>query len=191
LAETAPLPGGKDWCEIDVVEFAKINHLLFPGQLLNVAAARQVGGFRKFSKFCGDWEMWFKLTAGFGGAQTARAVSFTRSHAGAERGTNAIDRAGVKDILDHVQRKRNLAQLRQTGMPVTCRREELYQASPLPSSLLLRHGRGYSERILRYNVHLFCRSRAPHLGYALVQAGARLFGPRFIRLLSRAWAGVR
>jgi glycosyltransferase involved in cell wall biosynthesis len=186
----ADLPGGADWCPLDPAGFALVNHVLFPGQLMNVAAARGLGGFRKHSKFCGDWEMWFKLTARFGGAQTRRIVAFNRAHAGSERGTTAIDRAGLKDVLDHVQRKRNLAFLREIGMPVECCREQFYVESPLPTRLLLKHAWRYRASVLRYNLHLLRASRPPHVGYALVRWLAGIGGAPLVRSLSRLLYGL-
>ena len=181
-----PLPASDAYHQVDLLSFANANPVLFPGQLLRVDYARLLGGFRATSLFAGDWEMWFKLSAAYGSAQTRQAVAFVRAHGGDERGTRQIERSGKKFGVDNVQRKRNLAILRRMGWHVTFERQPRGWA-PLPSRLLLEHAATYSPRLLCYNFRLFLNSEPPHWRYALFQAVVRILGPGFVRLLSRIW----
>jgi hypothetical protein len=180
-------PAGALWCEVDIVSFAKRNPVLFPGQLFRADYARAWGGFRATSLFAGDWEMWFKLCARHGGAQTAEMVAGVRSHSGGERGTTKIVRLGKQYALNNVQAKRNLALLRAMGMDTPFRRKETHAELPIPTKLLLPYAAGFSRRVLRYNTHMLLESHAPHWRYAGFQLAARLFGARFVKAASWAW----
>jgi len=48
---------------------------------------------------------------------------------------------------------------------------------------LLRHGSGFSRRILAYNSWLFTHSAPPHWRYAALQLLVRLCGARIFRIL--------
>jgi len=179
-------PSQARWREIDLVSFANADPVLFPGQLFRADYARDLKGFRPTSLFAGDWEMWFKLSAAHGNAQTNQPVAFVRAHSGSERGTRQIERSGKKFGLDNVQRKRNLAILRKMGHEVRFDRQPR-DWPPIPSKLLIQNGAVFSPRILAYNVRLLLQSRAPHWRYALLQFGVRLLGAPFLKLLSQCW----
>src|SRR5207237_7016035 len=140
--------------EVDLASFANSNPVLFPGQLFRVDYARALGGFRRTSLFAGDWEMWFKLSAAYGAAQTGKQVAFVRSHKGGERGTRQIERSGRKFGLDNVQRKRNLAILKRMGYEVQFERQPRDWPA-IPSRFLIENSTGFSRRILAYNTRLF------------------------------------
>jgi hypothetical protein len=163
---------------------------MFPGQLLRVGAARELGGFRAASFFTGDWDMWFRLALKFGAAQTTTEVSMTRAHFGEDRGTSRVERKGWKWVLDNVQRKRNLALLRrEKGICIPFERAKLLGRNPIPSRALLRHARNFSRRVLRYNAWLLLHSKSPNLRYAVLQRMVRIFGPGALQVGSRLRAG--
>jgi hypothetical protein len=171
---------------LDLAELADENPVFFPGQLIRVEAARAVGGFKAFSYYSGDWDMWFLLALRFGASQTAVEVSATRSHFGEDRGTSRVECKGWKWVLHNMQRKRNMALLRrEKGIAVPFDRAKPLQQSPIPTLLLLEHADEFSWRILRYNAWLFTHSKPPHLKYAAMQWLVRLFGPRMLRIASR------
>ncbi len=118
--------------KLDARSLAQVNDVLFPGQLFRADLAGRLGGFRDASQFCGDWEMWFKLTYYFGAAQTNRPVAYCRSHEGVERGTNKVVRSGRKHALDFVQVKRNIALLPKGDQGKFFDRRQAMQSSPLP-----------------------------------------------------------
>lgn len=180
-----PVNWPSNWRDLDVRKFAEECLVLFPGQLFRVAAAREVGSFKPVSFFTGDWDMWFRLTLQFGGAQTATEVSAMRSHEGDDRGTTRVERMGWKWALDNVQRKRNLARLRQEkGINIPFDRTKLLAESPIPSRLIFRHARKFTKRICAYNWWLFTHSRPPHWRYTILQWLARLTGPQILRFAS-------
>lgn len=163
----------------------------FPGHIFRTQNARDQGGFRESSLYCGDWEMWSRLIAFYGGAQTSLIVAFNRGHAGPERGTSQIYRTGRLYPLTFVQRKRNLRLLRNAGTQMPFDRRQGPDGLQIPTRMLLCHGTTMSPRVLRYNVKLFLLSSPPHPGYALFQLGARLFGVPFVKIASRVWTWVR
>jgi glycosyltransferase involved in cell wall biosynthesis len=183
-----PVNWGKSWRELDLVEFADGNAVFFPGQLFRPADARAVGNFHPNSFFTGDWDMWFKLGLRGGVAQAAAEVSLVRSHYGTDRGTTRVLRMGWKWLLDNVQRKRNLARLKQErGIDVPFDRTKLLKTSPLPTRYLLRFACGLSPRLLAYNTWLFLHSTPPHKRYWALQSLVRLTGPKGLRVLSILW----
>ncbi len=179
-------PSPNSWREVDLVSFANMDPVLFPGQLLCVPFARALGGFRSASLFTGDWEMWFKLSAAHGSAQTRERVAHVRAHLGTERGTRQIEKSGKKFVMDNVQRKRNLAILKKMGYAVQFERQPKDWPA-IPSRFLIQNGVGFSPRIMAYNTRLFLSSRPPHWRYAGLQFAVRLFGAALLRTLSRAW----
>jgi glycosyltransferase involved in cell wall biosynthesis len=189
-----PVAWPNDWRDFDLAEMADENPSFFAGQLLNIEAARALGGFRANSYFTGDWDAWFRLALRFGASQSASVVSLMRSHEGDDRGTSRVERKGWKWALDNVQRKRNLFLLqREKGVSIPFDRVKLLRNSPIPTRLLLRHAHDFSERILRYNAWLLTHSQAPGFGYAAVQCVVRVLGPgvlrtgsRFLRLTGKA-----
>jgi GT2 family glycosyltransferase len=180
-----PVNWGKGWRETDLVEFAKVCLVLFPGQLFQIADARAVGGVGPNSYFTGDWDLWFRLAMRGGAAQSAREVSIVRSHGGAERGSSRVDRMGWKWALDNVQRKRNLARLRkEKGIQIPFNRKELVSYNPVPTRGMLRHAHGFSRRVLAYNAWLFLQSPPPHLPAAVLMWLVRRMGPEVLRRIS-------
>lgn len=178
----------RDWREINLCEFADECFVMFPGQLFRVAAAQAVGGVQPRSYLTGDWDLWFKIAARFGGAQTARETSTVRSHYGIDRGSSRVERMGWKWALDNVQRKRNLVLLgEQQGVVIPFDRTKLLECSPIPSRLLLRYAHRFSRRILKYNAWLFTHSKPPNISYAMLQWVIRLLGPGMLRKLSFLW----
>jgi len=180
-------PGQAAWREVDLISFANLNPVSYPGQLFRVDYAIALGGFRPNSLFAGDWETWFNLSAAYGNAQTRERVAFARSHSGAERGTRQVERSGKKFVLDNVQRKRNLAVLKKMGYEVQFTRQPPGWP-PIPSKFLLQNGATCSPRMLAYNTNLFLQSQSPHWRYALLQAAVHVFGRRFLKLLSQSWS---
>lgn len=185
----AATPSWKDgWRDIALDEFAEMNTLMFPGQLFRVADARAVGGFRRNSLFCGDWDMWFRLALRGGAAQSATEVALVRTHYGEDRGTSRVERKGWKWALDNVQRKRNLRLLAQErGLRVPFDRRKLLRQQPVPTRYLLRFAAGLSPRLLAYNHWLYVHSKAPSAGHTALQIFLKLTGPRGARRLSRIW----
>jgi glycosyltransferase involved in cell wall biosynthesis len=178
-----PVDWPNNWRDVDVRELADECFLLFPGQLFRVADVKSVGGFRRQSYLTGDWDMWFRLALKFGAAQSAEEVAINRAHYGEDRGSTRVERMGWKWALDNVQRKRNLALLRQEkGTVISFDRTKLLQQSPIPSRLLLRYACGFSRRILFYNAWLFTHSRPPHWRYAMLQWLVQILGSSALRL---------
>lgn len=185
---TGPVTWKEGWRPLPLAEFAELNVVLFPGQLLRVADAHAVGGFRPISLWAGDWDFWFRMAVHGGAAQTAEEVSVARSHYGADRGTSRVERMGWKWALDNVQRKRNLALLAKArGIHVAYDRTRVVKSSPVPTVYLLRYARGFSRRMLKYDYWLYLKSVPPNLGYAIVQSFLRLIGPRGVKLISSCW----
>jgi glycosyltransferase involved in cell wall biosynthesis len=179
-----PLNG--DWHRIGLQDILYGPPVSFPGQLFKVSAAKELGGFRENSYYCGDWEMWAKLTAREGAAQTARVAAYYRSHDSWDRGTNAIIRNGRQIPATFVQHKRVLTLL-PADSKITFDRGSFYKRSPLPVRFLLRHAATFRPRLLAYHVGLLLLSRPPHWRYAVYQQCARLGGAGFVRLSSRLW----
>jgi glycosyltransferase involved in cell wall biosynthesis len=176
------------WCDIEPAELAERCFLMFPGQLLNIHSARQMGGFRSISYLTGDWDLWFRLVLACGGALSEAEVSIARAHYGPERGTSLVNRKGWTFALDNMQRKRNLKRLREArGTAFAFERTRTLKSHPIPSRFLLRYAAGFSKRLLAYNAWLFVHSTPPHWRYAWLQRTVKLFGPEFLRLSSRLW----
>ncbi|MGA2556143.1 MAG: glycosyltransferase family 2 protein, partial [Verrucomicrobiota bacterium] len=66
------------WKKILLTDVIYGSPLSFPGQLFRVSSARSVGGFRASSYYCGEWEMWAKLIARSGAAETSEYLGFFR-----------------------------------------------------------------------------------------------------------------
>jgi glycosyltransferase involved in cell wall biosynthesis len=172
------------WHELDLEEWACYDPVCFPAQLFSVSAARRLGGFRPTSRYCADWEMWFKLALNYGAAGTNRVVANYREHHSIGRGTSDVDISGRKNAYTNIQRKRHIAWLRKQRPELRFDRGELQKESPMPTRFILEHGRGFSPRMLRYNAGLLFLSSAPHIGYHLFQLAARLFSWRSLRAAS-------
>jgi glycosyltransferase involved in cell wall biosynthesis len=158
----------------------------FPGHLFRVSDARAVGGFHETSCMCGDWEMWAKLMAFGGAAQSNRVVAFNRIHGGDDRGSNQAVRSGRHLPTTFVQHKRILALLAKSGAP-RFDRKGWQRRLPMSTQFLLRYGQTLSPRLLRYHVGLLLLSRAPHWRYALFQKLTRIGGVGFIKWASKMW----
>jgi glycosyltransferase involved in cell wall biosynthesis len=186
LAPAPAVSWPRGWRDLDLKMLADESVVGFPGQLMHVGAARAVGGFRAASYFTGDWDMWFRLALQFGAAQAAAEVSISRTHFGKDRGTSRVERKGWKWALDNIQRKRNLALLRELkGVEIPFDRTKLLSDSPIPSRTLLRHATAFSRRMLRYNSWLFTHSKPPNSKYAALQWAVRMFGPKTFRIASQ------
>jgi len=96
------------WIKRDLMDILYLP-FCFAGHLFRVADARAVGGFRESSFMCGDWEMWAKLMASGGAAQSSRVVAFNRNHEGWDRGSNEATRSGRHLPTTIAQHKRILA----------------------------------------------------------------------------------
>jgi glycosyltransferase involved in cell wall biosynthesis len=178
---------GTPWREVPFSDVLYRAPFSYPGQLFDAELARSVGKFRDTSLFCGDWELWSKLIAARGGAETAVTVATFRDHSGWDRGSNRIYRSGKTYGLMKVQLKRNLALARKLGLPNRFDRNRELARSCIPTRYLLHHACGFSRMYLGYNTRLLCRSTPPHIGYAAFQLFARCFGPGFVCLSSRVW----
>jgi glycosyltransferase involved in cell wall biosynthesis len=175
-----------DWHYIALRETVEAPPFLFPGQLLRVSAAKELGGFRESSYYCGDWEMWAKLIAQGGAAQTEKVGAYYRAFASWDSETNAVIRCGRQIPACFVQQKRVLALL-PTDSKIIFDRAAPYKRSPLPIRYLLRNAATLRPRLLAYHVGLLLISRPPHWRYAAYQQCARLGGSGFVRLSSKLW----
>jgi GT2 family glycosyltransferase len=158
----------------------------FPGHLFRASDAQAVGGFRETSFMCGDWEMWAKLMALGGAAQSNRVVAFNRTHEGWDRGSNQAFRSGRYLPTALAQHKRILALLAKSRA-LKFDRMKWQRRFPMSTRFLLRYGRTLSPRLLRYHVGLLLLSPAPHWRYALFQKMARVGGVGFVRFASKMW----
>jgi glycosyltransferase involved in cell wall biosynthesis len=186
-----PPPSWNQWRDLDsgqgLMEMLDESILGFPGQLIHIASAKTIGGFRKNSFFTGDWDMWFRMALRFGAVESAIAVAVGRCHEDFDRASSHITRKGWKWLLDNVQRKRNLAMLaREKGMVLPFERAKPVKQDPFPLRLLLRFAHGFSSRLLFYNWWLFTQSKPPHWRYAMLQWFIRILGPRSLRVYSKA-----
>src|SRR5581483_2663465 len=179
-------PSFRSWEPISLEQMVESNPIAFPGQLFNTAAAKSVGGFRATSAYCGEWEMWTKLTARGGAAQAREVVGFFREHTGWDRGTTQTVRSGKARLAAIVQHKRGLALL-----PADRRRRfnrtEFQRRAPMSVMTLLELGDMLPRRLLRYYVGLLVRSASPNWLHASFKQVARLLGPAFVRMASKAW----
>jgi glycosyltransferase involved in cell wall biosynthesis len=181
------LPMTGKWRAVVLGDVLRQSPFSFPGQLLDAALAREFGGFRETSLFSGDFELWAKLIARRGGAQTDDEVAVFRNHSGLERGSSRVYRSGKTFALAHVQRKRTLALYRSIGGKGRFDRRDEMRETSIPIRYLLQYAAGFSHSLLVYNHRLLCLSRSCHFSYSLYQAMARVFGPGFVKWTSRIW----
>jgi glycosyltransferase involved in cell wall biosynthesis len=172
------------WQRVELVEMLSATNFPFVGILFNVAYARAVGGFRKTSQFCGDWEMWCNIMARYGAAQSQSNLAYSRSHEGLERGSTRIHLSGRLRPLVFVQQKRIVHLLRQQGKPAGFDRARYLREMPMAASELLRRAWTWSPRILRYHLKLVRLSRAPSRPYAVFQAASNVLGLPFVKAAS-------
>ena len=191
-----PVPGSPfpavagPWKKIALTDVLYGSPLSFPGQLFRVASALGAGGFRASSCYCGEWEMWAKLIARGGAAQTREFLGFFREHGAWDRGTNQVLRSGKAIPAAIVQHKRVLALLPPEGR-IRFNRRDYQRRRPIPVMCLLRFGQTMSPRLLRYHAGLLRLSRAPHWRYVVFQQLTRLGGARFVKLMSWIWNRCR
>jgi glycosyltransferase involved in cell wall biosynthesis len=184
-------PLAEPWRIVAVEELYKTTPFPFPGQLFRVDLAREFGGFRVTSQYAGDWEMWAKLTAYHGAAETQDHVAYNRGHAGFDRGSNLVRRTGRIPALTYVQRKRVVALAKHRGVVIQIDRRRDQAWMPLPSRDLLDYGATISPRLLGYNLALLKLSPSVTWGHAMFKLGSSLLGPVFVRLTSKLWNWAR
>lgn len=173
------------WREMDLGDCVRSDPVCFPGQLFRVTAAQQLGGFRSASRYCADWEMWFRIGLRYGAVETNRLVANYREHHTVGRGTTAADISGRKYAYVNMQRKRHAAWLREARGEGAFDRSALQREAPMPTRFILSHAHSFSDLMLRYNAGLLDRSAPPHLGYRLFQWLARALGWRSLGWISR------
>jgi glycosyltransferase involved in cell wall biosynthesis len=174
------------WQRIGLRDILYLTPFPFPGQLFKVNAAIEAGRFRESSYYCGDWEMWAKLIARAGAAQTATVVAYNRGHDLWDRGSNAVVRSGRHLPASFVQQKRVLSLL-PADSKIKFDRAAYLSWSPLSVRFLMRHGASLRPRLLAYHVRLLLLSRPPHWRYALFLTMTKIGGVGFVRLTSRMW----
>jgi glycosyltransferase involved in cell wall biosynthesis len=181
------------WQEIDLRALADGNCIGFAGHLFPVEYARNAGGFRSSSRYCGDWEMWFKLVSRYGGVHTGTVVAVVREYyEDQRRGTSKVSRAGENYLATIVQRKRNYAYLKKAGRVQEYDVKALRSKTNMSCKYMIWHGAAFSRRILNYNVGLFLDSHPSSLRQRLFQLALRVFGRRLVTLCSKlcgVWAG--
>jgi glycosyltransferase involved in cell wall biosynthesis len=168
-------------------DFALNNALMFPGQLMNLESAKAVGGFRKTSLYCGDYEMWAKLTARFGAAQTSQIVSSIRTHRDWTRGTSQVERSGKISGLIFIQQKRIAAMLKHSESPWKFDRRQLLNGYQFSAKYLIRNAKFFSPRILKYNYMLLMDSQSRDFFHLAFKTLAKVLGPGFLRWISRIY----
>jgi glycosyltransferase involved in cell wall biosynthesis len=174
-----------DWVQRDLRDIL-VGPFLFPGHLFHVPTALRLGGFRAASYMAGDWEMWAKLMALSGAAQSSQVAAYCRIHMGWDRGSNRAVREGRLLPSNFICRKR-IIRLFPPDQRMRFDRRALQKLSPVSVRSLLRFGSEMSPRMFRYHVGLLVLSKAPHFGYALFQQCARLGGVWFVRWMSKIW----
>ncbi len=174
-----------DTREIAPMEFAWSNPIVFAGQLMKVQSAIDVGGFRKTSQYCGDWEMWTKLALHSGVAATTRIVAGMREHQVAGRGTGKVDLNGKKYALVYAQVKRNISSLKkEASLEMPFDRRRIATRTPFSIGFLLRIAK-LSDRMVNYNATLFAMTPSRSVAQTLMKIGIQFFGPRFVVFTSR------
>jgi len=185
-AENPLRPVQGPWQQIGLPDILYLTPFPFPGQLFKASAAKEVGGFRESSYFCGDWEMWAKLIARKGAAQTAKVVAYKRGHDLWDKGTNAVVRSGRHSPTSFVQQKRILALL-PANARISFDRAAYQIRNPMSVRFLLRYGASLRPHLLVYHVRLLLLSRPPHWRYAAYQQCARIGRSGFVLWTSKLW----
>lgn len=186
MMENPLRPVNKDWHRVGLRDILNGPPFSFPGQLFKVSAAKKAGGFCEGSYYCGDWEMWAKLMAQEGAAQTAKITAYYRFHESWDKGTNVVVRNGRQTPASFIQHKRVLALL-PADSKIAFDRIAYQRLYPVSVLFLLRFGASLSPRLLAYHVRLLLLSHPPHWRYAAYQQCARVGGPGFVRWSSRLW----
>jgi glycosyltransferase involved in cell wall biosynthesis len=174
------------WMKIGLTDIIFLTPFPFPGQLFQVSSVKELGGFRASSHYCGDWEMWARLIARTGAAQTSEVVAFNRLHAGRDKGINQVFRSGKLIPASYVQHKRVLALLPPSDR-VKFDRAEYQRRYLISVRFLLDHGASLSPRMRRYYVRLLLLSPSPHWRYTVFQQLARIGGSGFVKAASELW----
>lgn len=181
------LPPGIRWRRISPEEFAWKNWFPFPGQLMHVETAKAAGGFPTKSIYTGDWELWFRLAlAGNGVTQLAAKLGLHRIHLGGDRGTTAAAKSGRRTACAGMQVKRNLARLRERGIPAKFdRRRWLEDTQPLYRNLLV-YSWGMPRWLLRYNRRLLLMTAQTGRASRILQFASRTCGVSALRVAGLA-----
>jgi glycosyltransferase involved in cell wall biosynthesis len=177
-------PLRNSWQRVELVDMLTATNFPFVGVLFKVACARAIGGFRKTSQFCGDWEMWCNIVARYGSAQTETNMAYSRAHEGLERGSTKIHLSGRLRPLIFVQQKRIVHLLRQQGKPAQFDRASFLKEVPMAAGELIRHAWTWSPRMLRYHLKLVRLSKAPSRRYKAFQLISRILGLPFVKAAS-------
>jgi glycosyltransferase involved in cell wall biosynthesis len=172
------------WRNIDLLTLADSNWLGFGGQLFPVECVRRLGGFRRASVFCGDWEMWFKLSAEFGGVFTTTPVVAARLYHDQRKGTSKVVRSGRNHAAIIVQRKRNYASLKRAGLLEKVDIATLRAINSIGVREILTYGGGFSRRMFRYDVKLFLMSPPASFLQRAFQWMCKVGGVSLLRVLS-------
>ena len=179
------------WVPVSLGDVLFLSPFSFPGQLFQVQRAKQQGCFRETSQFTGEWELWAKLIAYYGGAQTDTPVAVFRDHRGQDRGTTRIYQRGKTFGLTAVQCKRNVSLAKKIGfLPPSSPRYLGLSRPPVPTMYMLYYAKHFSRLYLAYNTRRFTRCPPPNWRYGVVQWTFRLGGPRFVRLASKLWTAI-
>jgi glycosyltransferase involved in cell wall biosynthesis len=179
------------WRRVPLAELYVGTPFSFAGQLFRTDVVRALGSFRATSQYTGDWEMWAKLLAHSGAAETRDHVACTRAHLGFDRGSNMVRRSGRIPVLTNVQRKRVLALLRQQGVFMKLERRRDQGWVPIASRDLLDGAATMSRRLLAYNLALLKLAPSPNWRHAAFKRLAAAFGPGFVRITSKLWNACR
>jgi glycosyltransferase involved in cell wall biosynthesis len=174
--------------EPDIEALAYTNPVGFPAQLIHVQDAKSVGGFWPKSRFCGDWDMWFKLALQHGAAFTSAIVANARHHETTGRGTMRVDLQGRRFALINVQIKRNLKALREAGGYLVFDRYRALTMAPLPIRYLLYYACYFSNRMLTYHLQLL-RYNPPTIQWQIPRFLFRIIGHLGIRFIAKLLRG--
>ncbi len=174
-------PAEVRWQRIPAEAYALKNWFPFPGQLMHAASARAAGCFPNRSIYTGDWELWFRLSMMEGVVQLGATLGLHRAHLGADRGTTAAAKSGRKAACCGMQVKRNLARLRQSGVPVKFNRKQWLEAyNPLYRDLLV-YTATMPRWLLRYNRQLMLQREPIGCFSQAMQFSFRLLGTPALR----------
>jgi len=178
LLRKHPKPGGVGWRELSPQYMSTHMDTLFPGQLFHVASAKQLGWFMETSLYCGDWDMWHRLTCRYGSVQSLRTLAASRAHDAPLRGTSRVIRNGRKRGLEFVQIKRNLFRLKSLDASLVFSRSCLLKNSPLALKETLPWLPQLSAYMQKYLMGLLILSDPPNIGYKIIRKTVLLTGLR-------------
>ncbi len=127
--------------EISPLDYALANQFYFPGALVNRAAALELGGFRTGIRLTPDWDLWVRLALHGGALRINRQTATFREHFDQLRGTSIHERTGGSLVRTSVQRKRNLARLRERFLGTAIPAEVEMLTPRMARSLLISKGK--------------------------------------------------